>query len=114
MGGVLSKSLRQIAEYLDAEKQIRQRVKAAFIYPKIVFSLCIAVSVFLVTFVVPRFMVLYENLTELPMPTKIVLWLSKFIPKYWWALLLVGVLGYFGYAQFKKSKFGKKNTRPDF
>jgi type IV pilus assembly protein PilC len=107
IGGVLSKSLRQIAEYLDAEKQIRQRVKAAFIYPKIVFSLCIAVSVFLVTFVVPRFMVLYSNLSELPLPTKIVLWLSKFIPKYWWALLIVGGLIYFGFQQFKKSKYGK-------
>ncbi len=108
IGGALSKSLRQIAEYLDSEKQIRQKVKATFIYPKIVMIVCIAVSIFLVTFVVPKFMVLYKTIDiALPIPTQIVIWLSKFIPKYWWLLLGGGGGIYFGYINFSHSKFGK-------
>ena len=108
IGGVLSKSLRQIAEYLDSEKQIRQKVKATFVYPKIVMIVCLAVSIFLVTFVVPKFMVLYQQIdVGLPMPTRIVIWLSKFIPKYWWLLLGGGGGIYFGYINFAQSKFGK-------
>jgi len=108
IGGVLSKSLRQIAEYLDSEKQIRQKVKATFVYPKIVMVVCIGVSIFLVTFVVPKFMVLYQQIdVGLPMPTRIVIWLSKFIPKYWWLLLGGGGGIYFGYINFAQSKFGK-------
>lgn len=109
IGGVLSKSLRQIAEYLDSEKQIRQKVKSTFIYPKIVLGICVLVIIFLVTFIVPRFMVLYEAIdTGLPLPTRIVVGLSKFIPKYWWLLLGGGGLIYFGYNRFKESILGKK------
>ncbi|HGJ67268.1 TPA: type II secretion system F family protein [bacterium] len=108
IGGVLSKSLRQIAEYLNSEKQIRQKVKATFIYPKIVLIVCVLVSIFLVTFVVPRFMTLYDSLKiPLPLPTRIVLWLSKVIPKYWWLFLGIGGGVYFGFNKFKATKSGK-------
>ena len=109
IGGVLSKSLQQIAEYLEGQRLIQKRVKAALIYPKIVLGMCVLVSIFLVTFIVPRFMFLYEGLgAKLPLPTRIVIGISKFVPKYWWILLGGGAGIYFGYMKFKSSAFGKE------
>jgi len=109
IGGVLSKSLQQIAEYLEGQRLIQKRVKSALIYPKIVLGMCVLVSIFLVTFIVPRFMFLYEGLgAKLPLPTRIVVGISKFVPKYWWILLGGGAGIYFGYMKFKSSYFGKK------
>jgi len=53
-------------------------------------------------------LVLYKTIdVALPIPTQIVIWLSKFIPKYWWLLLGGGGGIYFGYINFSHSKFGK-------
>lgn len=109
IGGVLSKSLRQIADYLDNERQIKKKVKAALVYPKIVLGMCTVVIIFMVTFIVPRFMVLYDSLKiQLPLPTRIIVGISKFVPKYWWIIVIGGFAIYFGYKKFKTSKFGRK------
>ena len=107
IGGVLSKSLKQIADYLDGERQIKKKVKAALLYPKITFGMCILVSIILITFIVPQFAALYQG-SLLPLPTRILMGLSKFVPKYWWLLLGGGVGLYFGYIKFKASNLGKK------
>jgi len=109
IGGVLAKSLKQIADYLEGERQIKKRVKAALVYPKIVFGMCILVSIFLITFIVPKFMFLYNGMDiKMPLPTRIVIGISKFVPKYWWLLLGCGAGIYFGYIKFKASDLGKK------
>jgi type IV pilus assembly protein PilC len=107
-GGLLSKSLNQVAEYLENERQIKRKVKSAFVYPKIVMGFCVVVVIFMVTFIVPKFMVMYNEMNvTLPLPTRIVIGISKFVPKYWWVMLLVAGIAYFGYRQFKASKSGK-------
>lgn len=107
-GGLLSKSLNQIAEYLESQRQIKRKVKSAFVYPKIVMGLCVAVVIFMVTFIVPKFMVIYNEMrVTLPLPTRIVVGMSKFVPKYWWVMLLVAGSIYFAYRQFKASKSGR-------
>jgi len=109
VGGVLSKSLKQIAEYLDNERQIKRKVKSAFVYPKIVMGLCVVVVIFMVTFIVPRFMTIYNEMkVTLPLPTRIILGVSKFVPKYWWLLLFGAGSIYFGYKQFRASNTGKR------
>jgi len=109
IGGVLSKSLKQIADYLDGERQIKKKVKSAILLPKIIFGMCILVVIVLITFVVPKFAALYQGQgVLLPLPTRILIGLSKFIPKYKWLLLGGGVGLYFGYIKFKASNLGKK------
>jgi type IV pilus assembly protein PilC len=109
IGGVLAKSLKQVADYLEGERQIKKKVKAALVYPKIVFGMCVLVSIFLITFIVPKFMGLYTGMDiKMPLPTRIVIGISKFVPKYWWLLLGGGVGLYFGYMKFKASALGKK------
>lgn len=103
IGGVLSKSLRQIADYLNSEREIRQKVKSTLTYPKIVVGLAILVVIFVVTYLVPKFMALYSSLNiQLPLPTRMLIWASKFVPKYWWLLLGIGGGTFYGYKRLKR------------
>jgi type IV pilus assembly protein PilC len=98
LGGVLDKVLRQLADYMDKERQTKQMVKSALVYPKIVFTLCILLSVFMLVFIVPRFAMLYEKLgLQLPLPTVIIMSSSQLIINYWWAILIVVIALVFTY-----------------
>jgi len=108
VGGVLDGVLRQLADYLDKEQQTKQMVKSALIYPRIVAVLCVLTAIFMVSFVVPRFAMLYERLgIILPLPTIILIEISNFVVKFWWAML-VGVVGVIlAYMRFRSSRFGR-------
>jgi type IV pilus assembly protein PilC len=107
VGGVLDKVLRQLANYLDKEQQTKQTVKSALVYPKIVTILCILTAAFMVSFVVPRFAMLYDRLEiTLPLPTRVLIGISDFVLKYWWSMLL-GIVGVIiAYKRFSKSSVG--------
>ncbi len=108
IGGVLSRSLRQISDYLDNERALKHKVKSAITYPKIVAGMSVLVVIFVITFLVPRFMVLYNSIgIQLPLPTRILISISNFFSKYWWALLIGTGTIVFVYKRFKSSKFGK-------
>lgn len=108
-GGTLAKSLRQLANYLDREQETRQKVKSALTYPKIVALASVLVVFVLVVFIVPRFAQIYNELgVRLPFITIALVTVSKTVARFWWAFLAAGVLIYFGYKQFGRSKFGRE------
>jgi type IV pilus assembly protein PilC len=108
-GGTLAKSLRQLADYLDREQETRQKVKSALTYPKIVALASVLVVFVLVVFIVPRFAQIYDELgVSLPFITIALVTVSKTVARFWWAILAAGVLIYFGYKQFGRSKFGRE------
>ena len=110
-GGTLAKSLRQLADYLDREQETRQKVKSALTYPKIVALASVLVVFVLVVFIVPRFAMIYNDLgVRLPFITIALVTVSRTVARFWWAILAAGVLIYFGYKQFGRTKFGREIT----
>lgn len=109
VGGVLDKVLRQLADYLDKEQQTRRTVKSALAYPKVVVVLCVLAAIFMLSFVVPRFSMLYDSLRiKLPLPTLLLIGISDFVLAYWWAML-VGIAGIiFAYKKFRSSSIGRE------
>lgn len=76
-GGFLDTAMRQIADNFEAEVKLRSKIKAALTYPTVVFILAIVMCIALLTFVVPVFKNMFEDLGgELPLPTKILVMLS--------------------------------------
>ena len=109
VGGVLDKVLRQIADYLDKEFQTKQKIKSALVYPKIVIVVCFATAVFMLSFVVPRFSVVYERLgLSLPLPTTILVKLSEFILNFWWTIPGVIIVIIFAYKKFRSTDTGRE------
>lgn len=93
MSGSFSQMLDRIAAYLAQEIETRQMVIGAMIYPGVIASLAIGATVFLLTFVLPRFAAVFEGKeSALPWPTVFLMALSAFMVQWWWAVLGVFVL----------------------
>ena len=88
--GRLSEALNMSAEYLEKRMDLRRKVRAAFIYPIFVGSVCLIVLTGLLVFVVPVFAKIYNQLhVTLPGPTLVLVGLSSLIRHWWWAILIV-------------------------
>jgi len=94
-GGVLEVVLKRLADFYEKNEKLRRRVLAALVYPILVISIAISVLVFLIIFVIPKFMELYEDIgAELPLPTLILMRISYFLQSRWvaGALFLIAII----------------------
>jgi type IV pilus assembly protein PilC len=88
VSGSLSSMLQQLAEYLDQEGDTRSQVIGAMVYPIIIACMAIFTTLFLLMFVLPRFLTVFAGREELlPAPTKIIMALSGFLRSYWFILI---------------------------
>jgi type IV pilus assembly protein PilC len=92
LSGGFSKMLDRIAVYLAQQIETRGMVVGAMIYPGIIGTMATGTTIFLLTFVLPRFMVLFAGKeAALPLPTRMLLALSSFMINYWY-VLIIGVI----------------------
>lgn len=90
--GALDAVLIKLANYLQAQIRLRNRVGAAMIYPVIMVVVGAAVVGILMAFVVPKVtQMLIKRGKELPLPTEILITISKFMQQYW-LLVAIGVI----------------------
>jgi type IV pilus assembly protein PilC len=88
MSGSFGHMLERIAGYLRQQVETRSMVRGAMVYPIIIGTMAIVVTVFLLTFVLPRFTTLFAGKESLlPRPTVLLLALSHFMRTYWYLLL---------------------------
>lgn len=91
--GTLDESLRRLTEFRQRSQQLRGRVGTALLYPVIVLVTGIAVSIFLMTYVVPNLLnVLVQSGHPLPFATRVVKGISDFLIDDWWVLLILLLL----------------------
>lgn len=95
--GELDQSFNRMFEYMEFDKQIRDRIKAAVRYPIIVLVV-IAVAVAVVNFfVIPAFARIFEaQKVPLPLLTQVLIGTSNFFLAYWPALLAAAAAFVFG------------------
>lgn len=92
MAGSFSKMLDRIAGYIGQQIETRKMVVGAAIYPVIIGTLAVGVTVFLLTFVLPKFAAVFEGKEDiLPWATKFLMGLSRFMVSYWYLVLGSGV-----------------------
>ncbi len=108
LSGGFSKMLDRIAGYLTQQIETAQQVKGAMIYPGIIGGLAISTTVFLLTFVLPRFTVIFAGKeAALPTPTKVLLALSDFMINQWWVILIGLAVGVWGFILGLKTDMGR-------
>lgn len=84
-GGVLEATLKRLAELLEETQEFKETLVSALIYPILLTLAGGAAVVFLLTFVIPRFVDIFKDLGQaLPLPTQILLTVSGTIQQYWW------------------------------
>src|SRR3954453_7854365 len=90
IGGILDTILNRLAAYIEKAEKLKAKVKGAMVYPSIVLTVAIGVTVVLLLFVTPTFEKMFKDFGgAMPAPTQIVIDLSKFLQKY--ILLMIGV-----------------------
>lgn len=109
VGGVLEQSLASMAEALDKEQELREKVKSAFVYPAVVLTVAAGVVSFMLLFVIPIFEKVYSQFhATLPAPTLALMVASRFISRFWWlALAALGGLAW-AFRSFIRTENGRR------
>ena len=106
--GSLDVMLDRLASLCRKQAQLRTQLVGAMVYPAVLITISIAVTVIMLTLVMPRFTGLFETLdTPLPATTKGLMWLSGLLLSYWWAAILVIGAGVAGTSMWSKTPTGK-------
>ncbi len=109
VSGSMSSMLRQLVEYLDQESQTRSQVIGAMVYPIIIAVMAVSTTIFLLTFVLPRFLVVFAGKEHLlPVPTKMIMALSGFMRGYWFVILPVTGLAVWAFWYFINTTAGRE------
>lgn len=108
-GGSLEMVLRLLATHYEKEHDLRSKVQGAMMYPAVVVSVMVLIGIFMMTFVVPKLMQIFEEMdVALPFTTQLILTVSKIMERY--AILVFAGLGALVYLlrAFAKKEAGKK------
>lgn len=90
-GGILDHVLERLADAREKEEDTRRRVQAAVAYPTLVLIVGVVTVFVLFSFFLPRVAELFEGYGKLPMPTLILIGISRFFSDYWYWMVF-GVL----------------------
>ncbi|XZJ42345.1 type II secretion system F family protein [Clostridium perfringens] len=108
--GNLDIILKRMAEYYEKETKIRGKIKSAMIYPIVLGVVAIIAITFILTFVMPTFVQMFEeNNVDLPTSTKMVLGTSKMLGKYGIIIFLILVTAIILLGKYLKSEEGQYN-----
>src|SRR5207247_768988 len=81
--------------YIEKAAKLKAKVKSAMVYPVTIIGVACLVIIFMMIFVLPTFANMFKNMgAELPLPTKIVMWMSDMTRKYV-IVMLAGVAAAF-------------------
>ncbi len=101
LSGNFGYMLERIGSYLNQQIETRSMVIGAMIYPIIIGVMAVVTTVFLLTFVLPKFTTLFAGKEDLlPMPTVVLLAISAFLRHQWYIVVgtIVVIVGAFLYA----------------
>jgi len=107
--GALELVLLRLAEYTERQVRIRNRIQGAMIYPAVMTLVSLGVLALLLTFVVPKFVSIFEELQQtLPLPTQILIGLSSFFRDYWYLILVLLAVCGFLLARYRRTPGGRR------
>jgi len=107
-GGILDTILQRLAEFLEKNDAIIRKVKGAMVYPGVIMTVAVVAVAVLLIFVIPTFQTMFASVAlELPLPTRIVIGMSKILTSYWWAILGAIGLTIFGINRYYKTPTGR-------
>lgn len=101
--GKLDTVLLRYANFFEQQEDLKQKIKGAFFYPLILLLAGIAVTLFIVTFIIPQFAQIYLKAgIKLPIPTLIVYKIGLAIKHYWHLLIVFVIVILFGLRSYFK------------
>lgn len=109
VSGSLDTILERMAEHFEKENKIENKVKASMIYPAALAVVSVVVVIFMLVFVMPTFLGMFEGSdVPLPAPTRILIAISDSIRVFWYIYVIVIGIIVAALGVFKKSEEGTR------
>lgn len=91
--GAMSEVLRRASGYLLKDLRAIKKVRAALMYPFFMLGLCLAICVFLLAVILPRFSAIFASRgAVLPTPTRALMGISESITTHWYLFVMAGIM----------------------
>jgi type IV pilus assembly protein PilC len=108
--GTLDEVLDRVATQIEKETQLKRRVRGAMVYPAVVISFATLVLIFMLLFIIPVFVKVFEDLDgELPTLTQWVMHASNLLRGYWFIIFPALIAAGFGLRKLKRTEHGRQN-----
>jgi general secretion pathway protein F len=107
--GTLDTILLRLAEFTEAQNELRSKVKGALTYPVVMMVVAIGLLSFLFIFVIPKMVNIFESAPQLKMPwyTLVIIDISGIMVNYWYVLIILGFVIYITFNSWKRSPTGR-------
>jgi len=106
--GQLAPILRRLADHLQKQRETSKKIKGALVYPIVMFVFAIGVTIFMVTFVLPKFKTIYAGKEDkLPVLTKWLLAFSDLVVQYGLYALAVAIVAGVGLYFYLRTPLGR-------
>nr|HOP40088.1 type II secretion system F family protein [Geobacteraceae bacterium] len=103
--GALDMILDRIADFLEDQEAIRSKIVTSLAYPALMVVVGTAVMLFLLAFVIPKIVVIFEqSKATLPLITILLIKVSSMLRKGWWLIVLAGVGAGYGYRRLVRQE----------
>jgi type IV pilus assembly protein PilC len=110
-GGMLDTVLNRLAIYMEKIEKLKKKIKSAMIYPISIVVVAIGVVMVLLIFVIPVFEGMFKDMgAELPLPTQVVINISKFVKSYIIYMAVALAIAVFLFRRFYRTESGKRSV----
>ncbi len=110
-GGVVESVLERLSEYLESSEKARDEIRSAMTYPLILALVGSASIVVLLTYVLPKFTLVFADLgAAMPASTRFVMAMSDGLQRYWWVVLGVAAVVTIAFRRYASTREGRLRT----
>lgn len=107
-GGNLEETLNRLSNQLQKDKELRDNIRSALMYPVAVLAFAIIILFAMLFFMVPIFVGFFPPGVDIPWPTQIIINLSDLLQAYWYIVFPALILIFLGFRAYAKSEKGKR------
>ncbi len=105
--GATEAVLQRLADFLEAQVDLYNRVRSAMTYPIILLVVAVLVISLLFTVVVPKLSQMFEDVNMvLPLQTRILIGVSTIVHDWWWLVLILAAGAYAGFRSWRRTDAG--------
>jgi type IV pilus assembly protein PilC len=109
--GKLNEAFMYLADYMDRDYELHQKVKKALTYPAFVVGTFVLIMAGMFIFVIPKMAAMFtEQGAQLPTITRIILGISNVFVKYWLFVLPALVIGGWFFYRWSQTEAGRRNV----
>lgn len=108
LSGQLDLIMQRMAEHFDKEYKLNMKIRSAMVYPVILITVSVLVSVFLLVMVLPNFVNMFIDFgVPLPLLTQVLLDIGEFFKNYWYIVFGLTIAIIFGMRRFLNTAEGR-------